>query len=152
MKTIKHIFCIIFAGFLLFGCGMAPICKSYSPHELDWHGYNTVTAFKQYFNGYIETIHEHIGDTVRVVGRFGFQYMTNSDTSQWDSNELLKTFYDTCGSGKYMFIENNNDVEIPIPYYDKTLYVTGTVKYYEELHCNRGTTLELTSIDTIPEI
>ena len=51
-----------------------------------------------------------------------------------------------------MFIENNNDVEIPIPYYDKTLYVTGTVKYYEEMHCNRGTTLELTSIDTIPEI
>ncbi len=70
-----------------------------------------------------------------------------------DSRTLLQTFFDESGSGHVMYIQQNDTsiIEIPISFYDKTLYVTGLVVYEESMYCTKGTGLELISVDTIPQ-
>ncbi len=153
MNNKRLIQCALVVGVLLLtGCGRPPVCKSYSPYELDWHGYNSVITFKKYFGGYEQTILEHIGDTVKVYGHLYFKEYGMAVTPQ-DSRTLLQTFFDESGSGHVMYIQQNDTsiIEIPISFYDKTLYVTGLVVYEESMYCTKGTGLELISVDTIPQ-
>lgn len=132
------------------GCGGIHFCKSYSPYELDWYGYNSVIAFQQYFDGYEETIQEHIGDTVKVYGCTHYKiYGEEVDPEQQD-NDLLKSFFDISGPGHLIFVDNDANIDIPVSFYDKTLYVTGSVIYFPEMGCNIGTGLQLIRVDTIP--
>lgn len=153
MKNSRIIVCTIIGLFLQSGCGLPPVCQSYSPYELDWNGYNSVSTFKKYFSGYEQTILSHIGDTVRVYGCLNFKvYGTPVPEIPEDNRYLLKSFFDDSGNGhgQLMFIENDAEIEIPLSFYDKTLYVTGTVIYYDDMGCQKGTGLQLINIDTIP--
>lgn len=149
MRTIKLIICAITAIFFLNSCGQPPVCKSYSPFEFDWHGYNSVSTFKKHFGGYEQTILDHIGDTARVYGCTCFK-MYGYEVTQRDSRDLLLTFFDE-NSGSAMYVQNDSNQEIPMEFYDKTLYVTGTVMYVVEMGCNKGAGLQLISVDTIPK-
>ena len=68
-----------------------------------------------------------------------------------DSRFLLSTFFDTTGTSNAIFIENDANIDIPLAFYDKTLYVTGSLVYYTEMGCSKGVGLQLISIDTIPQ-
>lgn len=148
MRKAKLIVALIVGSVLLAGCGLPPVCGSYSPYELDWQGYNSVTAFKKYFRGYEQTILEHLGDTVRVYGCLCYKYY-GTPVHQESNRYVLATFFDD-STGMVMFIENPANIEVPLSFYDKTLYVTGGVLYHISMGCKKGVGLELISVDTIP--
>ena len=150
MKYLKTITCAFVGMVFLASCGMPPICKSYSPNEIDWNGYNSVCTFANYFSGYEQTIYDHIGDTVRVYGCTHYKYYGYTE-SMLDSSYVLTDLYDDTDGSRIMYIKNEIELAVPPSYYFKRLYVTGTVVYDEGIGCIKGTGLKLISIDTIPQ-
>lgn len=152
MKNKSIIACAIVGMLLLASCGLPNTCKSYSPYELDWNGYNSVGTFKTYFNGYEQTIYDHIGDTVKVYGCLYFKNYGYSESRAYRSPAPSNPFdlFDDEGDGCALYIRNEDEIEIPQSFYFKRLYLKGTVVFDDDLGCGKGTGLQLISIDTIP--
>lgn len=136
---------------LVASCGLPPICKTYSPYELDWQGYNSVSEFSKYFGGYEQTIFDHIGDTVMVYGCTHYKYYGYTESMLDSSYVLTDLFDDTDDGSRIIYLINDSELTIPPSFYFKRLYVTGVVVYDDDMGCKKGTGLELIRVDTIPQ-
>lgn len=131
-------------------------CDWHAPEgvEISWNEYNTVSEVCTYFNGHRETLREHEGDTVNIVGWVCRMDSVNSQTWRVVLADYPHDVELGMGSDViYMFLITSS--ENAHMYYDNKVYVkciVGTDIGLTGHPCYYSLKPQLVSIDTVDNL